>query len=88
VVEVPCVVGSHGAVPLAVGEVPAESSSMMRRIKEVERLTIRAAFEDSAACVVEALAHHPLVPSRACARRIFDAYRAEHPSLRARFGAH
>jgi 6-phospho-beta-glucosidase len=87
VVEVPCVVGSHGVLPMAVGEVPADARSLMQTIKTVERLTIRAALEDSASCVIEALAQHPLVPSRASARRIFDGYRAEHPSLRARFGA-
>ena len=86
VVEVPCVVGSHGVVPVAVGEVPTDAGWLMSTIKKVERLTIQAALEGSAACVVEALACHPLVGSRSLARRLFDAYCAEHPWLRARFG--
>ena len=86
VVEVPCIVGSHGATPVAVGEVPPFAASLMRRIKQVERLTIRAVVERSAAHAVEALAEHPLVPSRATAQRIFDTYRSEHASLRAGFG--
>ena len=87
VVEVPCVVGAHGVTPVAVGEVPPAARSLMQQIKHVERLTIDAALERSAAYVVEALASHPLVGSMATARRIFDGYRAEHAWLRARFGA-
>jgi 6-phospho-beta-glucosidase len=86
VVEVPCVVGSHGVVPVAVGDVPTHAVSLMQTIKNVERLTVQAAIEGSAACVLEALASHPLVGSTGLARRIFDGYRAEHPWLRARFG--
>jgi 6-phospho-beta-glucosidase len=87
VVEVPCVVGSHGVTPVAVGEVPTEARSLMQQIKHVERLTIKAALEGSAAYAVEALAAHPLVGSMLIAQRIFDGYRAEHGWLRARFGA-
>jgi 6-phospho-beta-glucosidase len=87
VVEVPCVVGSHGVTPIAVGELPADACSLLQTIKKVERLTIEAALEGAAACVLEALAAHPLVGSSATARRIFDGYRAEHAWLRARFGA-
>jgi 6-phospho-beta-glucosidase len=87
VVEVPCVVGSHGATPGAVGEVPTEARSLMQQIKHVERLTIKAALEGSAAYAVEALAAHPLVGSMLTAQRIFDGYRAEHAWLRAGFGA-
>jgi len=86
IVEVPCVVDGQGAAPVAVGDVPPAAESLMQAIKHVERLTIRAAAESSTAQAVEALAQHPLVASRTLAQRIFDAYRAEHASLRARFG--
>jgi 6-phospho-beta-glucosidase len=85
IVEVPCVVGAHGAWPLTVGDVPAVAQSLIQRIKHVERLTIRAAVDGSAQLAVEALAEHPLVPSRAIAQRIFAAYRSEHVALGARF---
>ncbi len=87
VVEVPCIVASHGATPVAVGDVPLSTASLMQTIKGVDRLTIKAVVERSATYAIEALAQHPLVPSRATAQRIFDAYRAEHAALRAGFGA-
>jgi 6-phospho-beta-glucosidase len=51
-------------------------------MKAVERATIRAARTRSASEAIEALAMHPLVPSRATAERIFDRYTASHPELR------
>jgi 6-phospho-beta-glucosidase len=86
VVEVPCVVGSAGAMPLAVGEVPAHARHLFERMKEVERTTIRAAREGSAELAMLALAGHPLVPSEEVARRIFAEYRLAHPEFRAMFG--
>ena len=85
VVEVPCVVGSAGAMPLAVGEVPAHARRLIERMKEVERTTIRAAREGSAELAKLALAGHPLVPSEEVAGRIFAAYQREHPEFRAMF---
>ncbi len=74
VVEVPCLVGSAGVVPVAVGDVPGHARALVESIKEVERLTIRAALTRSSALAVKALALHPLVPSVNTARRMFDAY--------------
>jgi 6-phospho-beta-glucosidase len=86
VVEVPCVVGSSGAMPLAVGEVPPHARHLCERMKEVERTTIRAAREGSAELAIRALAGHPLVPSEEVAGRIFAAYRRAHPEFKAMFG--
>ena len=44
VVEVPCVVGRAGAVPIAVGDVPAHARALVETIKDVERTTIDAAL--------------------------------------------
>lgn len=74
VVEVPCVVGSAGIVPVAVGDVPGHARALIESIKEVERTTILAALTGSRELAVKALALHPLVPSVNTARRIFDAY--------------
>jgi 6-phospho-beta-glucosidase len=82
VVEVPCLVGRSGVVPLAVGPVPNQARLLIETMKEVERLTIRAARERSRRIAVEALALHPLVPSVSTARRIFDGYATRHPELR------
>ena len=81
VVEVPCVVGRAGARPLAVGDVPGHARALVESVKEVERLTIRAALSRSSELAVKALALHPLVPSVNVARRIFEAYAARQPEL-------
>jgi 6-phospho-beta-glucosidase len=81
VVEVPCVVGSAGVVPVAVGEVPGHARALVETIKEVERMTIRAALTQSRELAVKALALHPLVPSVNTARRIFDAYAGRQTEL-------
>jgi 6-phospho-beta-glucosidase len=85
VVEVPCVVGKTGAVPTAVGEVPAHARALIETIKQVERTTIRAAVTGSRQLAIEALALHPLVPSVTTARRIFEAYASRQPQLAERF---
>jgi 6-phospho-beta-glucosidase len=86
VVEVPCVVGRAGAVPTAVGAVPAHARALIETIKDVERTTIRAALDGSAELAVRALALHPLVPSVNVARSIFEQYAARHADLAGRFG--
>lgn len=85
VVEVPCVVGRAGAIPTAVGDVPAHARALIETIKEVERTTIRAALEGSRALAVRALALHPLVPSVNVARRIFTEYSERQEAIAGRF---
>ncbi|QEC50438.1 6-phospho-beta-glucosidase [Baekduia soli] len=82
VVEVPCIAGSTGIVPTAVGDVPGHARGLITTIKDVERTTIEAAVSGSRELAVQAIALHPLVPSVTVARRIFDAYSAQHPQLR------
>ena len=84
VVEVPCVVGCAGAIPTAVGPVPAHARALMETIKEVERTTVRAALEGSRELAIRALALHPLVPSVNVARGIFEEYAARHTELAGR----
>ena len=67
VVEVPCVVNANGARPLQVGRVPDTVAPLLVRVKEYERLTVRAALAPSLDGASEALAHNPLVPDRATA---------------------
>ena len=85
VVEVPCVVGRAGPVPVAVGPVPEHARALMTTIKDVERTTIEAALTGSPALAVKALALHPLVPSVTAAREIFAGYRERLPELQERF---
>ena len=83
VVEVPAAVGTGGVRPLAAGQLPPAARDLVVRVKEVERLTIRAASEGSRALALEAIAHHPVVPSAAVAERILADYLAREPALAA-----
>jgi 6-phospho-beta-glucosidase len=85
VVEVPCVVGRAGAIPTAVGDVPAHARALIETMKDVERTTIRAALEGSRTLAVRALALHPLVPSVNVARRIFSEYGERHDAIAGQF---
>jgi 6-phospho-beta-glucosidase len=81
VVEVPCVVDRTGVRPLAAGDVPTHARALVESIKEIERLTIRAARTRSRDAALKALALHPLVPSVNVARRILDAYSVRQAEL-------
>jgi 6-phospho-beta-glucosidase len=87
VVEVPCIVGRSGPVPVAVGEVPAHARALVETMKDIERTTIEAAVTGSRDLAIKALALHPLVPSVTTAREIFDGYRARLPELQEAFSA-
>jgi 6-phospho-beta-glucosidase len=87
VVEVPCVVGRAGPVPLAIGTVPAHARALVETMKDVERTTIDAALLGSRELAIKALALHPLVPSVTTARDIFDGYRGRLPALQEAFPA-
>lgn len=61
VVEAPCLVDQHGPQALAVGALPAQVRGLVQSVKEYERLTIRAAVEQSAVLAKQALLQYPLV---------------------------
>ena len=82
VVEVTCEVGSGAVRPLPGRPLPAEAADLVGRVREVERLTLRAAAEGSAAIALQAIAAHPVVPRRDAAERILAGYLEGHPGLR------
>jgi 6-phospho-beta-glucosidase len=84
VVEAPAMVGAGAVVPLPVGLLPPEQRDLVARVKDVERTTIRAARDRSASLALEAIAAHPVVPSREIAERILAGYLDRHPDLRER----
>jgi len=67
VVEVPCLLNANGARPLHVGRIPDRVRPLLLRVKEYERLTVRAALGRSLGGARDALAHNPLVPDGATA---------------------
>jgi 6-phospho-beta-glucosidase len=81
VVEVPCVVGRGGIVPVAIGSVPMAAEARIVAVRAAERAAIEAALSRSRSLAVQALALHPLVPSVDVARRILDRHLAAQPGL-------
>ncbi len=84
VVEVPCVVGASGAIPIASGDVQPEARRLLEAVKRVEQTAIEAALSRSYDLALKALALHPLVPSEV-ARGILDDYLTNHLDMRERF---
>jgi 6-phospho-beta-glucosidase len=81
VVEVPCVVDTNGARPIATGPLPDHALGLVTAVKAVERATIEAAATGSRDAALRAFALHPLVDSVSVARRLLDGYVAAHPEL-------
>jgi 6-phospho-beta-glucosidase len=81
VVEVPCVVGSDGAKPVAVDPLPGHALGLVCAVKAVEREVIEAASTGSRAAALRALATHPLVDSVGVAGRLLEAYRSNFGDL-------
>ena len=82
VVEVTCDVDRDGVRPVPGRRLPTEAAELVVRIKDVERLTRRASEAGSAALALDAIAAHPVVPSRDVATRILDGYLTRHHALR------
>jgi 6-phospho-beta-glucosidase len=72
VVEVPCLVNANGARALHVGAVPDRIAALLTRVKQYERLTVRASLAQSIDAAREALAHNPLVREAGVAARLVD----------------
>jgi 6-phospho-beta-glucosidase len=82
IVEVPCIVGPGGILPVAIGDIPLEQQGLIVRVRAAERLAINAATEGSRSLALSALALHPLVASVDVARRILDAHLGRQRELR------
>jgi 6-phospho-beta-glucosidase len=81
VVEVTCLADEHGAHPLAQGELPESSLSLIRQVKLYERRTVTAAVEGSYEAALDALLAHPLVASYPAAKAVLDGYVEGLPGL-------
>ncbi|TAP45428.1 6-phospho-beta-glucosidase [Arthrobacter sp. S39] len=82
VVEVPCTVTADGAVPLPQSPPGREQLRLMRRVKEVEQLTVGAATHGDRAAAFDAFARHPLVDSRELAGALLEGYERAFPALK------
>jgi 6-phospho-beta-glucosidase len=81
VVEVPCVVGRGGVVPVAIGTVPSEASELIGSVRAAERMAMEAALSGSRRMAVQSLAMHPLVHSTEVAERILQRHLVGQPQL-------
>jgi len=62
-VEVPCVIGAHGVIPLSMGPLPDSIRSLCQQVKAWESATVRAGVSGSRRDAVLAMLQNPLVPS-------------------------
>jgi 6-phospho-beta-glucosidase len=73
VVEVPCLVGAAGPIPLTVGHLPVLARGLVHSVKAYEELTIEAAVTGDRRTGLQALVTHPLVPSFRVAKALFNS---------------
>ena len=81
IVEVTCSVSSSGIEAIGGPDLPGPQAQLVRKIKEVERMTIEAAQTGSRRTALDALTAHPVVPSRTTAERILVGYESSFPTL-------
>ncbi|WP_461187333.1 family 4 glycosyl hydrolase [Arthrobacter sp. Z4-13] len=82
VVELPCTVTPDGALPLAQQAPPPEQLGLLRQVKDVERLTVRAVIEGGREAALQAFARHPLVGSEELGAALLAGYEEAFPTLR------
>jgi 6-phospho-beta-glucosidase len=78
IVEVPCRVGPDGPHPRRMGALPVAVRDLVLQVKAYERATVAGALRGSWRDAVDALAGHPLVPSKETAVKIAEEYRRRH----------
>lgn len=82
VVELPCTVTRDGALPLPQQAPPEPQLALLQRVKDVERLTVRAATDGDRDAALAAFARHPLVDSPDLAAQLLAGYEQAFPALR------
>ncbi|HEC23312.1 MAG TPA: 6-phospho-beta-glucosidase [Chloroflexi bacterium] len=84
-VEVPCVVGAHGVIPLNMGHLPETIRALCQQVKSWESWTVEAGVTGSRRAALMAMLVNPLVPSFEVARALLDemleAHRAYLPQF-------
>jgi maltose-6'-phosphate glucosidase len=71
-VEVPCIVGSHGVEPLAQGKIPVFEQTLMYQQLMVEKMVVEAYQEGSYQKLWQALTLSRTIPSAKVAKDILD----------------
>ena len=81
VVEINCMVGKDGVQALPFGPLPEAVSGLIRTVKQYERLTVRAAVQNSRSLAVQALLNHPLIHGWHNAAAIVRSMEREFPEF-------
>ncbi|MCH1642166.1 6-phospho-beta-glucosidase [Paenibacillus timonensis] len=71
-IEVNCVVTKTGPLPLPLTTIPTMAKGLIHAVKTYEQLAIDAAVTGSRDLALQALAHHPLVPSVEVAIKLLE----------------
>ncbi|AGF58715.1 MULTISPECIES: 6-phospho-alpha-glucosidase [Clostridium] len=71
-VEIPCIVGSNGPEPLALGKIPQFQKGLMEQQVSVEKLVVEAWIEKSYQKLWQAITLSKTVPSATVAKQILD----------------
>jgi 6-phospho-beta-glucosidase len=71
-IEVNCVVTAQGPIALPPQRVPEQIKGLLHAVKTYESLTIEAAVTGDRGIALQAMVHHPLVPSIAVAKQLLD----------------
>jgi len=71
-IEVNCVVTKSGPLPLPIASVPLQAKGLIHAVKTYEQLAIQAAVTGDRGIALQAMAHHPLVPSVDTAVALLD----------------
>ena len=72
VVELPCIIGSHGAWPLPTAPLPPEIGGLVQAVKAYELLAVEAGVHGDRRAAALALLAHPLVPDYDAAAEMLD----------------
>ncbi|MCR2804493.1 6-phospho-beta-glucosidase [Paenibacillus soyae] len=71
-IEVNCVVTAQGPIPIPPRNVPEQIKGLLHAVKTYESLTIEAAITGDRGIALQALVHHPLVPSVSVAKTLLE----------------
>jgi len=72
VVEVPCVIGANGAMPISMGKLEPYIKGLIQTVKNYEQLTVESAIEGNIVKAKQALLIHPLVGAKAVADGLLE----------------
>ncbi|OUS67830.1 6-phospho-beta-glucosidase [Paenibacillus sp. MY03] len=71
-IEVNCVVTAQGPTPIPLRTIPEHVTGLLHAVKTYESLTIQAAITGDRGIALQALVHHPLVPSVTVAKALLE----------------